>query len=110
MALEEDPSGAICFLVSAMSRFPFVLLLTALASLGFLTTACAERPQAEQAPVPSTPIEPPASAAALNPSAKILTGLKLQKMNDLRRPHMAKPPASIVEQPIGATTLDASTK
>jgi hypothetical protein len=93
-----------------MPRLPLVLVLTAVASLGFLTTACAERTQTEEAPAPSVPIEPPATVAAISSSARPFNGLKLQRMNDLRRPMVARPPASLVGAPAVTAAPDASTK
>jgi hypothetical protein len=92
-----------------MPRFPFVPFVTALASLGLLTGACAERAKSEEAPAPNAPVET-ATAATINASASVFNGLRLQKLTDLRRPHLVRPPSSVVEQPVVAAVPDASAK
>lgn len=92
-----------------MPRFPIVPFVTALASLGILTAGCAERAKSEEAPVPSAPIEP-AGAVSLNPSATVINGTRMQKLTDFRRPHLIRPPSSVVEQPVVAAVPDASAK
>ncbi len=97
MALEEDPSGAICCLVRSMSRLLHALVFTGFASL---SVGCAERAKSEDSPTPSAPIAvTAASTATISSSAMPINGVRLHRFNDLRNAPRAVPSASAAGQP-----------
>ena len=107
MALEEDPSGAICFPVGTMPRLLHVLVLTSFASL---SVACAERSKSEDTSTPSASTVSVESAGTTASTAAPI-GLKGRRMLEMRHPGALKVPTSIVGQPgtsAAAATSDAA--